>query len=362
MKVLFDHQIFQAQKFGGISRYFSKISNLKYQGVDTEIIDHHNFQKVEIKKDILSKGIRFSKRKMGIDKPKDKYPSILTNRILRNDFDIFHPTYYDSYFLKYLKRPFVLTVYDMIHEIYPEYMGINDKTSELKKELCQKADAIIAISETTKVDLIEILKIDESKITTTFLGSGFDKVAALGFGQNEDLHNYILFTGNRSIYKNFYFMVNAIAEFLLNDKTLKLVCTGKLFTEKEVEYFKARGIEDSIIHIYAKSDGELAWLYQNARCFIFPSLYEGFGIPILEAFASQCPVISSTGGSLKEIGGKGVKYFDPKNQKELKIALSDVLFNKTTREALVKNGIEEFQKYSWDKCRDETLNVYKSVM
>lgn len=364
MKILFDNQIFQAQKYGGISRYFNEISNLKVYGVDTEIINHNNFSKVKIKKDVISRGIRYSKRKLGIDKPMtiNNYPEILTERIILNDFDIFHPTYYHTYFLNYLKMPYVLTVHDMIHEIYPEYFYFKDRTSLLKKELCDKADAIISVSETTKIDLLEIFKTDENKITTTLLGSGFDKVNPLKPSKTEDLYNYILFTGNRSSYKNFYFMINAISEFFLSDKTLKLVCTGNPFTINELQYFKDKKIGENITHVSPKSDSELAWLYQNALCFIFPSLYEGFGIPILEAFASKCPVISSTGGSLKEIGGKGVNFFNPKSQKELKIALADVLYNNSTKEKLIKNGLYEFQKYSWDKCRKETFDVYKSLI
>lgn len=366
MKILYDHQIFKAQKFGGINRYFNEISQLK--NVETEIINHLNFPPEnpsnQVKTDLISRGIRFSKRQMGIQnkiEQKPAFPTILTDRISKNDYDIFHPTYYDPYFLEYVNKPFVLTVYDMIHEIFPEYFGINDHTSVNKKLLCEKANAIIAISETTKQDLIELLKIDETKITTILLASDFDKVAPTKPEQSEELENYILFTGQRWAYKNFYFMLNSIAEFLLNDKNLKLVCSGSQFNNAELLFIKNLGIEKQVIHYYSKTDHELAWLYQNALCFIFPSLYEGFGFPMLEAFASKCPTISSNGGSLKEIGGKGAYFFSPKNSKELKTALSDVLFNKSTRESLVENGLIEFQKYSWNRCKERTFDVYKSI-
>lgn len=367
MKILYDHQIFKAQKFGGISRYFNEISHI--DKAETEIINHLDFP-VEatpptIKRDnILFRGVRFSKRKLGIKNEVNfnpKHPEILTEKLLKGDYDIFHPTYYDPYFLDYVKKPFVLTVYDMIHEIYPEYFGLNDRTTVHKKLLCDKAQSIIAISETTKQDIIDILQVDESKITSILLASNFDQIVPEKPVKSEHLENYILFTGQRWIYKNFYFMLQSISEFLLTDKTLKLVCSGSPFTMEECLFIKNLGIENQVIQYYSKDDHELAWLYQNALCFIFPSLYEGFGFPLLEAFASKCPTISSTGGSLKEIGGSGAYFFNPKDTNELKTALSNVLYNQNVREDLIKNGLVEFDKYNWDYCREKTLKVYSSI-
>jgi glycosyltransferase involved in cell wall biosynthesis len=362
MKVLYDHQIFAAQKFGGISRYFSEISNPILDGVDTEIINHLDFPNFH--QNLFSKGIRFAKNKLKINYllPENLFPQIPIDRLIKNDFDIFHPTYYDPYFFPHIKKPFVLTVYDMIHELYPEYFGLDESICVNKRFLCEKADLILAISETTKKDLIQIYNIDESKIQVTYLGSDFDKVKPIRPLVNSEIENFILFTGSRGIYKNFYFMLRALVDFMINDKSLKLVCTGHPFSEMELNYFKKLGIDKNIFHVYANLDNELAWLYQNALFFIFPSLYEGFGIPILEAFASKCPVISSNGGSLKEIGGKGVRFFNPKCIMELQDAVSDLMFNSETRQNLIHNGLIELEKYSWEKCRKETNNAYKSLV
>lgn len=361
MKVLYDHQIFAAQKFGGISRYFREISLPCNLGFDSEIINHQEFSNSQ--QSFVSRGISSLKQKLKLNfqVSNKTFPQVLLDRLGNSNFDVFHPTYYDPYFLSYIKKPFVLTVYDMIHELYPEYFGLDDPISINKRLLCEKADLIFAISETTKKDLIEIFKIDESKIHVTLLGSDFNKVNPIKPLVNEELSNFILFTGQRGVYKNFYLMVRGLSEFMLIDKSLKLVCTGHPFSKLELDYFKGLGIDKNLIHVYSKDDGELAWLYQNALFFIFPSLYEGFGIPLLEAFASKCPVISSNGGSLFEIGGNGVRFFNPKSITELQDSVSDLLFNLNTRQNLIFNGLKELEKYSWDKCRIETIKGYNSL-
>jgi glycosyltransferase involved in cell wall biosynthesis len=157
-------------------------------------------------------------------------------------------------------------------------------------------------------------------------------------------------------------MAQNLVEFFKHDPDLKLVCTGYCFTIDELNFFKQLGIDKNIIQINISEDEQLSWLYKNAICFIFPSLYEGFGFPILEAFSSGCPVVCSNGGSLKEIGGKAVAFFDPKDSIDFKTKLSEVLYNKNVRDNMILNGFNEYKKYSWEKCRTETINVYKSII
>jgi glycosyltransferase involved in cell wall biosynthesis len=177
----------------------------------------------------------------------------------------------------------------------------------------------------------------------------------------EGLKKYILFVGTREIYKNFYFPIHALSHLLKNDNQLQVVCTGLPFAMDELQFFKDLGIQDQIKHIYPKSDNELSWLYRNAALFIFPSLYEGFGFPMLEAFASGCPVIASIGGSLPEVGGNAAIYFEPKSIKSIQDAAQMVLYNQAERESLINKGHLQYQKFSWNKCRQETLAVYNKA-
>jgi len=366
MRILFDNQIFLLQNFGGISRYFGEIFKMNGGDVQVQRIDIIDSKKENIRPvsgDIFSRGIRYFKRKAGLEIIKPD-PNIEQAQwtISKSDFDIFHPTYYDNYFIEHLKGPFVITVYDMIHELYREFFSLSDRTSSNKKELCEKASAVITISDTTKSDLINIFKIDEEKVHSIHLASDFDKVAAVRPSSFDDFENYILFTGTRWAYKNFYFTLLALRDILKQDSSLQLVCTGHEFGADEIQYFSDLGLTSQVKHLYLDNDNELAWVYRHARLFIFPSLYEGFGFPLLEAFASDCPVVSSNRGSLKEIGGNAPIYFEPKNIKEIQSAVSCALYDNEVRIRMIEEGRRQFSKFSWEKCRLQTKNVYTSML
>ena len=363
MKILYDHQVFEVQKIGGISRYFCEIIEslgktgavkvdlaLKYS--ENEYLKNSGFSK-EIESNPGNYenflGGREFKGKWSLYELRNKLRSPIdlnaVNKrmsiaaLQRQDFDIFHPTYYDDYFLPYIgAKPFVLTVYDMIHEIYPEYFNLADLTSERKRKLAQKATKVIAISERTKKDLVQFCDIPAEKVEVVHLAnsmnSHFDaKISLLALPAR-----YVLFVGSRSVYKNFYFFINGIRAILATDPTLHVVCTGSSFNKNERVFFDQHGLTGRI-HCYAASDAELEVLYKQAIVFIFPSLYEGFGLPVLEAFGSSCPVVLSNTGSLPEVGGDGAIYFEPKDAHSLQTAISAVLYSGKTRADLIESGI-----------------------
>lgn len=367
MKILFDHQIYINQKFGGISRYFNELAKMQNATLVVEQINPALFEmpKVVVKMDFVSRGIRFAKRKVGLGPVVTQnavFPKKAEDILRAGDFDILHPTYYDTYFLEYTDKPFVLTVYDMIHEIYKEYFNVSDITSYNKKLLCDRASHIIAISEKTKQDLIDIFGIAEDKITVILLASDFKLVSSSKPDSLQGLKKYILFIGNRAAYKNFYYPVIALADILKADSDIQLVCTGPAFSSDEINFFSALGIREQVFHIYLENDNELAWVYKNAHVFIFPSLYEGFGFPLLEAFATNCPVISSDGGSLPEVGGDAVLYFNPKDITEIREAALKAIYDEDIRVRLVENGKLRLQEFNWQKCRAQTVEVYKKVL
>ncbi len=368
MKILYDHQIFVAQKFGGISRYFNELMKTDDTKVNFEIIDPALFTvdtKNEIyRNDLLSRGFRYAKKQAGFLQKQNfmpMFPQEAIDKFSNNNFDVFHPTYYDPYFLKICNKPFVLTVYDMIHEIYKEYFPSNDPISHNKKLLCENANHIIAISEKTKEDLIAIFKVPKEKITTIYLASNFDQTIPKKPANVDGIENYILFVGNRGVYKNFYLPIIALSEMLRNDKTLNILCSGNAFSEDELQFFKDYQIEKQMHHVYLNGDNELAWAYSNALFFIFPSLYEGFGFPILEAFACNCPVISSTGGSLPEVAGDAALYFEPKNYVQIVNAANDILSDSNLRSLLINKGQMQLKQFSWEECRRKTFEVYKQA-
>lgn len=367
MKILYDHQIFTQQKYGGISRYFFELIRRFGGGVNscevaTLFSDNAYYNKVFnpqlnkilptfdfIGKPKITRSLNFGK-------------SII--KVKNGNFDVFHPTYYNDYFLKSIgNKPFVVTFYDMIHEKFgDQYSELsNDKQAfEFKKSVAQRANKIIAISKTTKNDIIEIYGIDEEKIDVVYLGNSLE----MNIGDTYKFvdENYILFVGNRSIYKNFVGFVTAISSLLINNN-LKLVCAGGGdFSPSEIDFIHKMGMKENIILIKNINDEILSNLYRNALFFVFPSLYEGFGIPVLESFASACPILLSNGGSLPEVGGDAALYFDPTDAHSIYTATDQLINDMALREALVQKGTTRLSKFSWDNTFKETLNVYESLV
>ena len=221
MKIFYDHQIFTLQSYGGISRYFCELMDQFSQDPDIEqtlalrysynenLCNRHSLYQYWSSR---SKSLCDAQISPAIQKVKHVALKRLRinqreamHLLKKQDFDILHPTYYDPYFLQYLqKKPFVLTVYDMIHELYPDYFPRNDPTAVQKKKLIEQADAIIAISESTKSDIMQFANIDPDRISVVYLGSPFEHLNLPQQTPNlEDLtleKPYILIVGNRNGY------------------------------------------------------------------------------------------------------------------------------------------------------------------
>jgi len=366
MKILYDHQIFTTQKYGGISRYFYEFIKVLNAGKDTQtsiplwvsnnhyISDKHLIQHVNF---FPHKEFRGKYRLMM------QWNKIAAVReIKKQNFDVFHPTYYDPYFLKYLgQKPFVLTVYDMIHEKFHDLFPQKDRTSHHKKLLVEKASRIIAISHSTKKDLIDIFGIEESKIDVVYLGnsmfpkSNMHPVMSLP-------QKYILFVGSRNGYKNFERFLKSVASILLSDKELCVICAGSgAFSSCELKQIEDLNISSQLTQCDVNDD-TLASLYQNAQLFVFPSLYEGFGIPVLESFACDCPLVCSNTSSLPEIAGDGACYFNPYSEESMQSAIFKVLNDENLRDHLVLNGKERLRNFSWEETAMQTQKIYENVL
>lgn len=378
--VLFDYQAFTHQRFGGVSRYFTEIItrlpkyDIKYKlniwssdnihlrskkivSITNEYNVHADFlPKIKSpKKVILFKLLaKIAPERFPYAKYYNKYKSI--EEIKKNEFQIFHPTYYDPYFLKYDKnRPFVLTIHDMIDEIMKE----GKRTPKRKALLAQKATHIIAVSQQTKNDIIQMLHVPENKISVVYHG------ASLLEQESHDIPSlplqYILFVGGRERkYKNFLLFIEAVTPILKN-RNIDIVCVGAQFTKKEQNIFRQYGINNNIHNISAK-DNQLFHIYKHASCFVFPSSYEGFGIPILEAFQAQCPIVLSNSSCFPEVAQDAALYFAPNNAEDMRKKILMILDNPKLAQELVEKGIKRLQFFSWEKAAQETSIIYKRIL
>ncbi len=360
-KILYDNQMFTFQRFGGVTRYFA---DLMYNLPADEFVsslpmyfcENHYITKTygqNYPSLCVPNNYRVRRRIYQVINRQYAW-----NAIKFSDYDIFHPTYYSPYFLKSLKhrqKPFVLTIHDMTFERYPQDVLIYDRTIQHKKLLATEADHIIAVSENTKRDVVELLGIAPEKISVVH--HGFRPVSEK---VTQIFDKYVLYVGERKGYKNFFQWLSAIRPLLVADPALKIVCTGNPFTTSELNLFKRWNINESIIHISA-SDEELASLYSYAICFVFPSHYEGFGIPILEAFSNGCPVCLSNASCFPEVAADAALYFNPNDAQSMYDTLHELLAKESLRNELTLKGYERLKEFSLEKMVAQTCEVYRKM-
>lgn len=346
-KILYDHQIFEIQKFGGISRYFCELmkhSEGLFEGFVGGIFSD-NFYANELGFHSSFPIKSRSKHKKNLQKWFNERNSV--KKMKRAD--IVHPTYYDHYFSSKNDRPVVLTVHDMVHELFPNRF----RDYPNKKLLIEHSTKIIAISQNTKKDILRFFPhISEEKISVIYHGTSWSVQKKI-----EKKQNYILFTGDRTFYKNFNNFIIAIAPLLIK-YDLQLKCTGRPLANEEINLLKQQRILERTVVNFA-DEQELKKLYANALCFVFPSLYEGFGIPILEAFACGCPLICSETSCFPEIAGNAAEYFDPCNIEDMREKIDKIICSETLKKDLVNNGFERLKVFSWQKCAEQTTKIYE---
>ncbi len=355
MNILYDYQIFSAQKYGGISRFFYEI--IKRIAIDNKV---YAFEGLHINKYGLDNEKHIYKI-FSKERPAIKYTGFMFRRLNRimfknfaakNPIDIYHPTYYED--LNINKGKLVVTVYDMIHELYYK----NDVTVLKKKNLIEKADGIIAISESTKKDLIDILNIKPEKIQVIYLANSLEISEV---GQRVIKIPYILYVGNRGEYKNFETCLKAFAESKFKNEVLFVCFGGGNFTQSECALINELGLERQVKQFFG-DDKVLANLYKYAELFVYPSKYEGFGLPPLEAMKYGTPVVVSNTSSIPEVVGDAGIYFDPDAVDDICFKIDTVLSSIEIQKQLAEKGKQREKMFSWDKCAKETVTFYQRVI
>jgi glycosyltransferase involved in cell wall biosynthesis len=370
MKVLLDPQIFISQKFGGISRLFVEVwkNSVSNNEIDIKcpLIYSENYHLNESglePKNMFTVLHKFNFK--GSGRIKDFLKSFSIKKAKKNlkaqQFDVFLSTYYDPYFLDHLNdKPFVLTVYDMIHEIFPEHFSLDTKTIPQKKLLIEKADKIIAISKQTKKDLLKFYpNISPAKVDIVYLSQTIIDNGTSIAGQLPS--NFILFVGNRGGYKNFRLLAETAVPFLKKDQSLHIVCAGggKL-SGQEIKMLEGLGIRNNVMQREYK-DSELASIYKAAKMFVFPSAYEGFGIPTLEAMKCGCPVILADSSCMPEIGSEAAMYFESDNASSLENAIDRMLKDESLRKEFVQKGFKRANEFSWENTAKGYFKVIKEL-
>lgn len=361
MKILYDHGIFIGQKHGGISRYFTKIATRIAEADDTEVEIFAGANINEYLHLLSNSNIKVTGHANSIANKSFKLRKILSTLQsvgLASKHSILHHTYYYPELRKSLAQTSTLTVYDMIHE---KIMNQSPKeiVPRLKKKSIAAVPNIISISESTKRDLVEVLDIDPNRITVIHLGAELDSIP----GKVQICPDpYVLYVGQRGGYKNFTVLLKAFAASEKVKSNFKLVVFGgEALSQAENYLITELKITDRLLFVRG-DDSQLKRAYMDASVFVYPSLYEGFGIPPLEAMGCGCPVIVSNISSLPEVVGDAGLYFEPSDVDNLVFQLESCLYGSKLRNDLVRRGIERSKSFTWDKCAQETYDYYKKIL
>lgn len=365
MRIALDHQIFTNQEVGGISRYYWELANQLnslYQEVGVFAGFYQNIYLDNAREiNIIGSKVNYPKNTIRIFQAMN---SLITSRQIKNwKPDIIHETYYSSSLFSNYKSPRVVTVFDMIHELYKDEFEPRHLISKQKFKSIARANHLICISNSTKNDLMDIFDIDETKISVIYLGVNRSDFNFRCDISNNNSKPFLLYVGKRKGYKNFGSFLEAFARSCFLSKEFDVIAFGDVpFDKEELSKLKELGLNtDQVKHVVG-DDHKLKELYSKASAFIYPSLYEGFGLPPLEAMASGCPVISSGTSSMPEVIGSAGEYFEPDNVESIIYAMEKVLFSKDRQEELIRKGYNNVEKFTWKKCAEDTLNVYTKMV
>lgn len=358
MKILYDHQIFSLQKYGGVSKYFCElIKRLPPQDWETSVflsnneyaIHNHLFTAHSFMRNKTFRGKERLMVELGM------FYSIY--KIGKSNFDIFHQTDYHPYCFKYLRnKPIVTTCHDMNFVTYNPC----HRLASWQRESVLKADGVIAISEYTKQKLIELYPVSSQKIQVIYHGVTpvhYDRALYPPLCK----YPYLLFVGTRFSFKNFDNILVVFKELVKKYKGLRLICTGNQFSKNELCLLKDLKIQDSV-NVVSANEMEMSILYRDALAFVFPSLSEGFGMPLLEAMAQGCPVVCSNTSCFPEIAGEAASYFDPHSVEDMRSAIEKVINEEAYRQGLISCGNRRVAEFTWEKSVRKHLLFYKSLL
>jgi glycosyltransferase involved in cell wall biosynthesis len=356
MKIFYDDIIFELQKAGGISKYWSKLIEFFANNENTKLV---NFQGKDCRNNVfypIHGKLNIVKEDMLPLKIKRYLPIFNVKGC-----DIFHSSYYRVPLFSHKNTKQIVTVHDFMYEFFDS--GFKQKVHIWQKRKAMlKADAIICVSEHTKKDLLKLYPEVNSKLLHV-VPNGVDKE----FYQINDMHftnkDYLLYVGNRVGCKNFEFVLKLMSSSMfIKNKNFKLICVGGgKFSEFEQHLFKKYDLESLVSQVLFIDNTKLNDLYNGAYALLFPSKYEGFGIPALEAQMAGCPVVYAKTSSLPEVMGYTELGYELDDVEEASIKL-ELLENKEFRSEIVTNGITHASKLTWENSAKMTLEVYTKVL
>ena len=298
---------------------------------------------------------------------------LLSNDLSRDKIDLYHGLSHEiPHYIKKRKIKSVVTIHDLIFIRFPALYGRTERyiyTSKFKRS-CQESDRIIAISDQTKKDIISFFGIPSEKVTVIYQSCDpmfyeerskeTNKTVTRKYGLPGD---YLLYVGALTPRKNAFTAIKALHQ--LNSKVnipLAIIGEGRDYESKLKRYISQNGLGTQFIFLKNVDFNDFPSIYQNANLFVYPSIFEGFGIPIIEALYSRTPVITSKGSCFPEAGGPDSIYVDPDNTEELADAIEKVLTDPALRDKMATRGAEYVRKFHESNVASQMMQLYQDTV
>ncbi|MBL1177942.1 glycosyltransferase family 4 protein [Pantanalinema sp. GBBB05] len=366
IKLVYDYQSSSFQEYGGVSRYIYELAFrlIKQAEFKTRIIAPiyiNQYLKQQPIPALEGIAIPFI--------PKTQRIRSLINQQITQLYwfnyapDIVHETYYSYERTAPKSSKVVLTIHDLIHEKFPQFFPASDHTAAMKATAIARADQIICVSENTRNDLLDLFPLDPNQVSVTYLGCSLTVNPTLKVKLTQRSRPYILYVGKRDGYKNFSQLLLAYAHSQNLRQDFDLVCFGSSpLTKSELQMVADLNLSYDQIHYIPGNETTLASWYAGASILVYPSLYEGFGIPPLEAMTCGCPVACSPTSSIPEVVGDAAEFFEPTQPESIAAAIARVLYNSERSQQLRIAGQAQAEKFSWDRCAEKTALIYQSIL
>jgi glycosyltransferase involved in cell wall biosynthesis len=360
MKITYDDQIFTFQPRGGVSRYFVELFR-QFQADPTLDVEALTPFRYVLNDHLLTFAPnRFRRAPLP---PAAQRARVLRplNRVVvprRGRPDVLHHTYYLPSALSAPAAARVCTVYDMTPELFPEHFPFGNP-HQAKRAFVEACDAVCCISQTTKDDLLKVYGDLDKPVVVTPLGVADEFFVPPGSVTAGPA--YVLYVGHRVGYKNFDVVLRALARLRAEQPDLTLLCVGAPMTEAEMDRVAELGLTDRV-HQREASDEELPALFAQALCFVFPSRYEGFGLPIVEAFAAGCPVLLADMPCSAEVGGPAAQFFAPDDDERLATLIDEMVVTPGQRQSWIEAGRQRARAFTWHRTAELTRDLYRELI
>ncbi len=359
----------------GLGNYSRNIIRALSEQTDLELF----LYTPNIKEHIKASNAFFKRDNLKIIEPKDALNKTIkpywrsfsiAKDVQKHHLDLYHGLSNEIPFTLGKMTKTIVSIHDLIFKRYPQwYKPFDRKMYDWKfKSACKNADKIIAISEQTKSDLVDFYQVCPDKISVIYqtCDDAFKTKAEEAFKQSvrQKYHlpeTFLLNVGTIEPRKNAFDIVQALHQHRI-DTPLVMVGRPTDYANQIRSYISKHGLERQILMLQGVSNEELPAIYQMAESFIYPSTFEGFGIPIIEALYSGVPVISSTGGCFSEAGGSDSLYVDSGNIEALANAIRQVLEDTNKRQEMIDKGLEYVRRFDKQVITQNLMDLYKEVI